>query len=629
MGRDKASWGRVCAVLLGIGLLASVSGCTVERFAVGEDFPVPRDAGDAGLSVASPVDAGGAGGTVAADPCAAANCQPGMCRVQNGAALCVCPSGNVRDGLRCRSCTDTGNRITVVLPTRPVRVAINVNGAPAQPGARITFRNVTNLVDVTFGDLIESKAVPLGRYEVSYSGFVGQGFDGPGNRNHVLGVVDVRPAAAGESEVLVVSYALNAVRVTGTLDLGEDHPDVAPYVNLVFSAGESRVLARFLGSDRRAFEAILIPGNYEHGLSGSGEEAVVAYGATRFPTDPALNIRIAAHRVLVTLDSAGITAPTGLLLLRGKLGVFRLTRVSRGVYTSVVPEGDYVLEYALPGDGVSGPPLELIGAPVRSYRVTEPINDLVALKLVRARGRVTVNGKSPAVEQSVRIRSERLGSIPLRLDAQGAFDEQVFPGAYRLEYRCEGAGCREGAFGPVNRESLLGSVNIQEGTENLFDIPVGKVDLSVTERGQSQPGTISLLADDDGAWFTSVGLVESTAPSLAVSIVQNEYAVTYRRLGFGTMFSRVASLTAASFKGASALKASWDLEIIRVKGRIDVGPDARFRQFRLENPDFGYVSFEVDAGGQFEIDVPRASYLLRPGAGKQLGALGCFTISPP
>jgi hypothetical protein len=619
--------------MAGLILLSSVLACSVERFTVGED-PGPSqflaDAGDASTGNPRSDDAGGAGGTVAVDPCAGVDCRPGMCRVENGKPRCVCPSGNVRDGLRCLSCPDTGNRLTVVLPTRPVRVSIEVNGVPLAAGATITFRNVVNLVDLSFGDLFETRRIPFGRYEVWYSGFVGQGIEVPGNRNHLLGQVDIKAAAMGESETLVVSYALGAVKVTGTMDLGEDHFDVSPSVNLVFTNGDTKVLARFLGPERRAFEAFLIPDAYDFGLSGIAGEDVIVYGSTTFSADGSFVARIAAHRVQVAFGDAGATDLSGILFLRGMLGIFRLSRVGRGVFTTVVPSGDYDLEYALPGDGVAGPPLELVGAVLRTYRVTAPVDDTVLLKLVRARGRVTVDGKVPVPGvQSVRIRSERLGSVPLRLDAQGAFDEQVFPGAYRLEYRCDGTPCRDGQMGPANRESLLGSVDIREGQDHFFDIPVGRVDLAVTENSQTQAGTISLVADDPGAWFTSVGLVESTGPALAVRIVQNDYAVTYRRSGLGTLVSRVANLSATAFKGASALKASWDLEIVRVSGRIDLGLESRFRQFRLENPDSGYVSFDVDAQGNFEIDVPRSAYLLRAGAGNQKGALGCFTISPP
>jgi|GEM_PF-6028728 len=633
VGRNKGWLGTFCVGTVRLLLLASVSTCSVERFAVGED-PGPSqflpDAGDA-LSASRGLDAaGGAGGTVALDPCAGVDCRPGMCRVDNGEPRCVCPSGNVRDGLRCLVCLDTGNRLTVVLPTRPVRVSIDVNGLPIAPGASVTFRNVVNLVDVNFGDLLETRRIPLGRYEVRYSGFVGQGFEGPGNRNLLLGEVDIKAAAMGESATLLVSYALNVVKATGTMDLGEDHPDVAPFVNLVFTNGDTRVLARFLGPERRAFEAFLIPGSYDHGLSGSAGEDVVVYGTTTFPFDGQSVVRIAAHRVQVVFDDTGDTDLSGIVFLRGKLGILRLSRVRRGVYTTVAPEGDYDLEYAMPGDGVAGPPLELVGPVLRTYRITGPVDDTVFVKLVRARGRVTVDGKAPIPGvQSVRIRSERLGSVPLRLDAQGMFDERVFPGSYRLEYRCDGAGCRDGQLGPANRESLLGSVDIREGQDHIFDIPVGKVDLSVTENSQTQSGTISLVGDDPSAWFSSVGLVESTGSALAVRIVQNDYAVTYRRTGLGTLVSRVANLSATAFQGVSAFKASWDLAIVRVSGRIDVGLESRFRQFRLENPDSGYVAFDVDSQGNFVIDVPRSSYLLRPGAGSQKGVLGCFTISPP
>lgn len=614
-------------------LLTWISTCSVERFTVGEDpgtlqlLPEPADASTGNPR---PDDAGGAGGTVAVDPCSGVDCRPGMCRVENGEPRCVCAPGNVRDGLRCLACPDTGNRLTVVLPTRPVRVSINVNGVPLVPGATVHFRNVVNLVDLGIGDLLETRRIPFGRYEVRYSGLVGEGFEVPGNRNHLLGVVDIKAAAMGEPETLEVSYALNAVKVTGTMDLGEDHPDVAPSVNLVFFNGDTRVLARFLGPERRAFEAYLIPDTYDYGLSGIAGEDLVVYGSTRFSLDGSFVVRIAAHRLQVVFPEAGVTDLSGILFLRGRLGVFRLSRVRRGVYTVVVPPGDYDLEYALPGDGVAGPPLELVGAVLRTYRITTPVDDTVLLKLVRSRGRVTVDGKVPIPGvQSVRIRSKRLGSVPLRLDAQGAFDERVFPGSYRLEYRCDGTGCRDGQLGPANRESLLGSVDIREGQDHFFDIPVGRVDLSVTENSQAQVGTISLVADDPSVWFSSVGLVESTGSTLAARIVQNDYAVTYRRSGLGTLVSRVANLSAAAFKGASALKASWDLEIVRVSGRIDLGPESRFRQFRLENPDSGYVSFDVDAEGNFVVDVPRSSYVLRPGAGSQRGALGCFTISPP
>jgi len=582
--------------------------------------------------------------------CAALLCDQtgGRCALDpNGDPHCVCPSGWLATEDRCLKCAVPGTPFEVPGTLVELRARVTINGVLVNSQTALVVKSLETGAEVRVAaDGQEMRYVPPGRYSVSYAGSVAEPFVSAFNQSHPLGSVDI-------SENATLSYDLRATRVVGSFDLGPDHELLSRNLSLAF-VEDGGFAVGLTGIDRRRFETVLLPGVYRIALARPGELGLTVgdYDTLVVSGNEGLLVRdieIPTARIAADLSLEGPPASmlsSAQLYVYSSLSQYAMRRLpSSNVFELYLPTGDfYTVAYGLLWGTDRSAPLQLFNYDLARFVLTEDRGVIPArVNLRQITGTVQI-GAMPLEPNRHRVilNSTENGRVVLRINEQGSFSEWVpSPGRFLLQYQCLGQSCDEPAGWPANSLATFALGDLFATSPLAIDIPTVRATISVRENG-------ALISEVDPESQVSIRLenpaltqfwrggtpVEKDGSVLDTRIIPGTYNVAYlRRQGKQVLRWTVDEGLDLSFgentKGV-------DLNLITVRGRLGMAEGGRWKNFSFERPGVGFVNFETEPDGTFEVQLRPGSYLLR--GAEQLtvsnmrdgtGTFGCFTFCTP